>query len=745
MGQCMSTTHAVDADMECVNKVLRKENPCPLTPHQEAWVGGSIKDTRRIQDVPRARTAAAEPATQLPGSFTVTATTAGASAASICHPAEQPAFLDTSDKTEGMQQTPAAGNHPHDSASSTPRTSADYSSNVFAPEADITATTSPVDRHPVPTATATITITPAHTGKTKGFMPISAAAELGRRLREEQSAKSAAESALAVCAVVAAHLARQLSAEQDMCRAAEDAAGDKHVALLAAEELVADLEHELITQQQAHAAEEGALRAKLAAAEQQAADLARQVSTQQEAAQQAQAAAAAKERDLQWDLAAAKWRVGKLERDIDAEQDSRRKADELLGATLQQALLVEQRVSELETALQATQQQAAEAQARCLASFRHPVFPQGALVGPPERLGSGAFGVNQRHLAEEATLMSECRHENILPLVAEIQDGNGGLSAIAMPRGDRDLFAELLKRGETTGSFALEPKRVKEIGQGLASALYYLHNTAHIIHHDIKLGNIVIMADGMPKVADFGLSLRIPDSGWPLLGRSGSGQGCRVPQGTPMESIHPYSTLCRWMPGPHDDVWGLCMILQLCVSGRPLAKALRDDLNRRLATDPAGLAEVDAVCSKFGLLEPTENQRLAALQLIWPLQIQPRETGMDDLVQLLQLLLSPGLDRAYCSPAEDLSALYNTLTQIPDYPAPPAPEPARLCAAAPNTGAAPGPQSAQQPQPEPLQPIHSAGGVQDDPPQWPSAPRKTLSFDAEDSCAGLAFLIEEEE
>ncbi len=40
--------------------------------------------------------------------------------------------------------------------------------------------------------------------------------------------------------------------------------------------------------------------------------------------------------------------------------------------------------------------------------------------------------------------MMECRHENILPLVATFEDENGGLAAIAMPRGDHDLHDELV-------------------------------------------------------------------------------------------------------------------------------------------------------------------------------------------------------------------------------------------------------------------------------------------------------------
>ena len=97
-------------------------------------------------------------------------------------------------------------------------------------------------------------------------------------------------------------------------------------------------------------------------------------------AQQAEAAAAAAADGLKWDLAATRLRIANLERDIGAEQASKQTSEELLQATLQQALVVEQRVSELEAALQQTQQQAAhaiaEAQAKCLASLRPPAFPK---------------------------------------------------------------------------------------------------------------------------------------------------------------------------------------------------------------------------------------------------------------------------------------------------------------------------------------------------------------------------------
>ncbi|ETO17466.1 Protein kinase domain containing protein [Reticulomyxa filosa] len=47
---------------------------------------------------------------------------------------------------------------------------------------------------------------------------------------------------------------------------------------------------------------------------------------------------------------------------------------------------------------------------------------------------------------------------------------------------------------------------IKHILQQIVRGLNYLHNTAHIIHRDLKSSNILITNDGTVKIADFGLA-----------------------------------------------------------------------------------------------------------------------------------------------------------------------------------------------------------------------------------------------
>ena len=233
------------------------------------------------------------------------------------------------------------------------------------------------------------------------------AAKMGRRLKQEENARSKAERMLGITALVAARLARHLSAEKIRRSAAEDAARAKLAALSAAEQLAADLRRQNVTEQQEHAVEQDALRIQHAAAEQRASDMARQLIREQEAhtmemdalrsklvaadlqaadmaataacqlskeckarlaAQQAQAAAAAEAEHLQWDLGPMRLQVTELQDLNRAELAQRQVAEELLQATLQQALVVEQRVSLLETGLQQAQQQAACAVANAAAA-----------------------------------------------------------------------------------------------------------------------------------------------------------------------------------------------------------------------------------------------------------------------------------------------------------------------------------------------------------------------------------------
>ncbi|CAL8463300.1 g2834 [Coccomyxa elongata] len=303
-----------------------------------------------------------------------------------------------------------------------------------------------------------------------------------------------------------------------------------------------------------------------------------------------------------------------------------------------------------------------------------PILPQSALSEARQHIGAGGCGtiivqglslafkrpqvtgdpvmdeVYYKTFVAEAALMAELRHPNLVQCVAAIHDDAGRLAAYGMPRGQHDLWHELQyilhlcpKRNPVLccvwgllrsygGARPFGPfpvARVKTVGLAVISALRYLFFTAGVTHHDVKLGNVLAMMDDQARVNNDGFSAELG-----------------AYRGTPGESVHPYSTLGKWCPGPHDDLWGLAMMLA------------------------AGLENLDLDCCAYGILCPTRDQRLAVLQAQWDIQIRPQPKIpcelLDGLHQILRLSDNPQIASSAASSAAALDMLEAALHKMPD-------------------------------------------------------------------------------
>jgi WD40 repeat protein len=116
-------------------------------------------------------------------------------------------------------------------------------------------------------------------------------------------------------------------------------------------------------------------------------------------------------------------------------------------------------------------------------------------VLPPE-LGADAEGV--RRLEQEAFAASRLNHPNIITIFEVV--GTGQTHCIVTERVEGETLRELQSRGPLPLDKALD------VAAQVAAALKAAH-TAWIIHRDIKPENIMLRADGLVKVVDFGIAV----------------------------------------------------------------------------------------------------------------------------------------------------------------------------------------------------------------------------------------------
>src|SRR4051794_9847261 len=168
-----------------------------------------------------------------------------------------------------------------------------------------------------------------------------------------------------------------------------------------------------------------------------------------------------------------------------------------------------------------------------------------------------------RFLAE-ARAASALDHPNICTIY-EVGETAEGQLFLAMAFYDGETLKERLARGPLPVPEALDV--ALQVARGLAKA--HRHG---IVHRDIKPANLMLTADGLVKILDFGIA-RLPDQtlSGPLLGTP----GYMSPEQARAGAVDARS-----------DVWSLGAVLrEMMPDARPGVEAL---LTRMLAEEPAG-------------------------------------------------------------------------------------------------------------------------------------------------------------
>jgi hypothetical protein len=152
--------------------------------------------------------------------------------------------------------------------------------------------------------------------------------------------------------------------------------------------------------------------------------------------------------------------------------------------------------------------------------------------------------------SHEARAVARLAHPNI---VAVLDRGEqDGRKFIVFEHVEGETLKERIER-----EAPLPPRQVAELGAAVARALDCAH-TNGVVHRDIKPQNVLLTADGVPKVTDFGIARSAASSGSTDPGTVLGTSSYIAPEQARGERV-----------GPETDVYSLGCVLFELLSGRP--------------------------------------------------------------------------------------------------------------------------------------------------------------------------------
>nr|XP_023024809.1 lymphokine-activated killer T-cell-originated protein kinase homolog [Leptinotarsa decemlineata] len=126
---------------------------------------------------------------------------------------------------------------------------------------------------------------------------------------------------------------------------------------------------------------------------------------------------------------------------------------------------------------------------------------------------SGIVESMEKRLRFEAEILRKLKHPNIVGFRAISKDEDGN-SALIMEECSSSLGDMIENRLDHLGEVPYSPNTILKVLRDISKALDYLHNTALLLHGDMKSFNVLIKGDFIIcKLCDFGVCLPLNKSG----------------------------------------------------------------------------------------------------------------------------------------------------------------------------------------------------------------------------------------
>ncbi|CAH0554890.1 unnamed protein product [Brassicogethes aeneus] len=115
-------------------------------------------------------------------------------------------------------------------------------------------------------------------------------------------------------------------------------------------------------------------------------------------------------------------------------------------------------------------------------------------------------------LLDEAEILKKLSHPNVVGFRAFVKDSNGG-NILAMEE-CQSCLGDMIENRRDNELPPYSAKLIKQVAKDTSNALNYLHDTALLLHCDIKSYNILIKGDfAVCKLCDFGVCLPLTKNG----------------------------------------------------------------------------------------------------------------------------------------------------------------------------------------------------------------------------------------